>query len=400
MLLAETMILLEIIFVLIVALILLPVSLLVLQVLVSLFPYRKKNLAKQLRPSIAVLIPAHNESDSMIPTLKSVWAQLTDQDRMIVIADNCSDNTADIAADNRAEVIERFDDNYRGKGYALDFGMRHLERQSSQPDVVIIIDADCLLQANALETLALAAMQRQRPVQSLYLMASPPGAGLKTKIAEFAWVVKNWSRALGYMRLGLPCQLMGTGMAFVWEQIRSADLASGHIVEDLKLGLDFAEQRLAPSFCPEAEVSSVFPLNKEGMNSQRTRWEHGHLGVIVKEGPKLILHSARSHNMGMLALALDMCVPPLALLMLSVVFLAVLATVIIAVSGSLLPWISAFAPMLLLGISILLAWFRFGRHILSLSDLAYAPVYALLKIPVYLKFLVKRQVEWVRSHRD
>lgn len=400
MLLAETMILLEIIFVLIVALILLPVSLLVLQVLASLFPYRKKNLAKQLRPSIAVLIPAHNESDSMIPTLQSVWAQLTDQDRMIVIADNCSDNTADIAADNRAEVIKRFDDNYRGKGYALDFGMRHLERQSSQPDVVIIIDADCLLQANALETLALAAMQRQRPVQSLYLMASPPGAGLKTKIAEFAWVVKNWLRALGYMRLGLPCQLMGTGMAFVWEQIRSADLASGHIVEDLKLGLDFAEQRLAPSFCPEAEVSSVFPLNKEGMNSQRTRWEHGHLGVIVKEGPELILHSARSHNMGMLALALDMCVPPLALLMLSVVFLVVVATVIIAVSGSLLPWISAFAPMLLLGISILLAWFRFGRHILSLSDLAYAPVYALLKIPVYLKFLVKRQVEWVRSHRD
>lgn len=394
------MIIIEILFVLALAILLIPVAVLVTQILMSLFTYNNRAKLNVRRPSIAVLIPAHNESVNLIPTLLSVQPQLSSSDSLVVIADNCSDDTAKIAADHSVQVLERFDEKLRGKGYALDFGVRYLEQQSVQPEIVIIIDADCLLAPNALERLATECLQRQRPIQALYLMASPPNAGLKTKIAEFAWAVKNWSRALGYKRLGLPCQLMGTGMAFPWVHLRNANLASGHIVEDLKLGLDFAELRLAPYFCPEAQVHSVFPLNKEGMNSQRTRWEHGHLGMIVKEGPKLIWQSMRNLNVGMLALALDMCIPPLALLTLAVVLLSVIAGVLIFISGNLLPWAAALILMLGLGISVLLAWGKFGRHILSLSSLAYAPVYALLKIPVYLKFLVKRQVEWVRSHRD
>jgi hypothetical protein len=71
-----------------------------------------------------------------------------------------------------------------------------------------------------------------------------------------------------------------------------------------------------------------------------------------------------------------------------------------ALTGSAMPWLLALINPLLLGVAVLLAWSRFGRAILSLGDLAYAPVYALRKIPLYLKFLVRRQVEWVRSHRD
>jgi hypothetical protein len=65
-----------------------------------------------------------------------------------------------------------------------------------------------------------------------------------------------------------------------------------------------------------------------------------------------------------------------------------------------MPWISAVLIFVILGISVLLAWAKFGRGILSFASLAYAPVYAAVKIPVYLKFIVKRQVEWVRSRRD
>jgi len=54
----------------------------------------------------------------------------------------------------------------------------------------------------------------------------------------------------------------------------------------------------------------------------------------------------------------------------------------------------------LLGLAVMLAWAAFGRQVISLASLCYAPIYALLKIPVYLNFLVKRQVSWVRSKRD
>jgi cellulose synthase/poly-beta-1,6-N-acetylglucosamine synthase-like glycosyltransferase len=386
-------------FVIVLILLAIPATVLVLQILFSLLPYRAQALSKQSHASMAVLIPAHNEQQGIVATLASVKQQLKVGDRMIVIADNCTDQTAAVAREHGAIAIERHDAIKRGKGYALDFGMRYLENHTA-PDVVMIVDADCLLEANALSTLTQKAIETNRPVQALYLMRSPTGASLKTKIAEFAWTVKNWTRALGPHQLGLPCQLMGTGMAFPWALLQQANLASGHIVEDLKLGLDFAEQHRAPVFCPEALVTSVFPLNNEGVKSQRTRWEHGHLGMIASEGPALLLKSLLTFNGSLLVLVLDMCVPPLALLVLMTVVLAAIAAIAIAITGLWLPWLFAIVLLLVLGFAVLAAWFKFGKNILSFSSLAYAPLYMLAKIPLYMRFLVKRQVEWVRSKRD
>ena len=393
------MIVIQILFIICVTLLAMPVLVFSIQILVSLLPYRHQATPSNQRPRIAILIPAHNEQHGIAATLDSIKQQLEPRDRVVVIADNCSDETAIVSRNNGAIAIERSDAVRRGKSYALDFGMRYLE-SNEPPEVVIVIDADCLLQADTLNRLAHLALRRHRPVQALYLMYSPPSAGLKTKITEFAWAVKNWARALGYHQLNLPCQLMGTGMAFPWTLIQKANLASGHIVEDLKLGLDFAEQKHAPLFCPEAVVTSTFPLNNEGVKSQRTRWEHGHLAMIVKEGPALLYKSITTLNLGMFALVLDLCVPPLALLTLLVITLSIVATVMMLATNDFLPWLLGIPLLFLLGLAVFLSWTKFGKSILSISNLTYAPIYMLAKIPLYLKFLIKRQIEWVRSKRD
>jgi cellulose synthase/poly-beta-1,6-N-acetylglucosamine synthase-like glycosyltransferase len=392
------MLVFEMIFLLLLLLLALPVFVFALQVVMALPAQPKKQTAGGYRPSIAVLVPAHNEAGGIAATLCCIQAQLQHSDRVLVVADNCTDDTAAAALAAGAEVIERTDAVRRGKGYALDFGVRHLAL--APPEAVIIVDADCLLQCDALDLLACRSLATNRPIQALYLMQSPAGAGLKTKVAEFAWTVKNWARALGFQRLGLPCQLMGTGMAFPWPLIEQAELASGHIVEDLKLGLDFARLGQAPLFCSEALVTSVFPANAEGVQSQRTRWEHGHLGMLLKEGPRLLLESLRTTNRDLFALTIDMCVPPLALLTLLVVVFCFLGILLWAVTGQALPWSLAVISPAILGCAVLLVWARFGRGILTFRNLAYALIYALWKIPLYLRFLVRRQVEWVRSHRD
>src|SRR5204863_2660341 len=145
-----------------------------------------------------------------------------------VVADNCADDTAMIAAAAGAAVLERVNPERRGKGYALDYGLRHLER--NPPETVVVIDADCHIAPDAIDRLTRLCLQRGRPVQALYLMHAPPGASLKLKISEFAWLVRNKVRPLGYHRLGLPCQLMGTGMAFPWSVISDAALATADIV--------------------------------------------------------------------------------------------------------------------------------------------------------------------------
>src|SRR5689334_18680459 len=141
------MILLQSIFIVLLVLLAIPVVILAVQVLLSLLPYTSKK-ALATRPSIAVLIPAHNEQLGIGATLDSLKAQLTPNDRTVVIADNCQDETASVARSYGAIAIERTDTVNRGKSYALDFGMRYLE-QNSPPEVVIIVDADCLVQAGS-----------------------------------------------------------------------------------------------------------------------------------------------------------------------------------------------------------------------------------------------------------
>lgn len=392
------MVVFETIFLLFLLLLSIPVFIFAIQVVIAMPSSRQKQTSGGYRPSVAVLVPAHNEASGIAATLCSIQVQLQCGDRVLVVADNCLDDTVAVAAAAGAETIERSDSVRRGKGYALDFGVRYLAL--APPEVVIIVDADCLLQSGALDLLACWSLAANRPIQALYLMQSPVGAGLKTRVAEFAWAVKNWARALGFHRAGLPCQLMGTGMAFPWPLLEQAELASGHIVEDLKLGLDFARLGQAPLFCSEALVTSMFPTNLEGVDSQRTRWEHGHLGMILKEGPRLLFESLRTTNRDLLALTIDMCVPPLALLTMLVLVFCLLGMLLWAVTGKALPWSLAIINPAILGLAVLSVWTRFGRDILTFRNLAYAPIYALSKIPLYAKFLVRRQVEWVRSHRD
>jgi cellulose synthase/poly-beta-1,6-N-acetylglucosamine synthase-like glycosyltransferase len=374
-----------------------PMTVLLLQALLAFARLGPAPAASGRRPRLAVLVPAHNEAGGISATLDSLRPQLVAGDRILVVADNCSDDTATVAARGGAEVRERFSDTERGKGYALDFGVRCLA--DDPPEVVVIVDADCIVGAGALDRLARDAVQHGVPIQALYLMRAPGASGLK-KIAEFAWVVKNLVRPLGFARLGLPCQLMGTGMAFDWPTLSTAALANGHIVEDMKLGLDLARAGKAPRFCPAAEVYSTFPSNDAGTAAQRTRWEHGHLSMIVSAVPSMLLQGLFKGRPQLLALALDLSVPPLALLAMVVIALFGLGLLATVLSGVLLPLAWATLLGLAFGAAVLLAWWAHGRQVLAGRELLLALWYVVRKVPLYCRFVVQRQVEWVRSKRD
>ncbi len=378
--------------------VLIPVAVMLTQVVCAVWKRDSALTAKSSRPNIAVLIPAHDESSGLCKTLLGIESQLLAGDRMLVVADNCTDDTAVVARKAGAEVVERFDVQLRGKGYALDFGIRHLSRRP--PAVVVIVDADCEVLPDSLDRIARMSAANNAPVQALYLMKVHPGSGRFAKIAEFAWLVKNLVRPLGFLRLGLPCQLMGTGMAFPWDLIAHAPLATGHIVEDMQLGVDFARQGTAPQFCPDAVVESYFPANRAGTDSQRKRWEHGHLGMIIKEVPRLFLKGIRTGNRDVLALALDLCVPPIALLVMLLLGTVSVSGLAVFAGASYGPLSLSVIVLVMLILAVGLAWVRFGRAVVPFSILLLAGVYAFRKIPLYAAFLVRRQVTWIRSKRD
>lgn len=351
------------------------------------------------RPSIAVLVPAHDEVLSIVATLNSIRSELAGSDRLVVVADNCTDQTAELARAAGAEVIERHDPLRRGKGFALDYGVRHLANYP--PDVVIINDADCWPETGAYSRIAVMADRASRPVQAAYAIGKPKNVtSLYLDFAVFAIRVKNLARPLGCHRLGLPCQLMGTGMAFPWALISKADLATSEIVEDLAYGLEFARVGHPPMYCPSAVVASAFPITQEGQDTQRTRWDSGHLNTIVHGLPGLLAEAVRRRNFALLAMVLDAAIPPLAFLVFVIVAFGLLAVLMALLGGSLVPLSLALAAGLIFAMAVLLAWWRVGRDTISLGALACAPVYVLSKLALYSGFLAGRKVEWVRSKRD
>ena len=381
-----------------------PVATLAVQVLSAFLRQKAKALdvvpaaCNVRRNTVAVLMPAHDEATGIVGPIGTVLAQLAPGDRLLVVADNCSDRTAEVARAAGAEVVERHDAARRGKGYALDFGVRHLS--IVPPDVVVVVDADCIVAPGALEQIVAASAQTGRPVQALYLMRAPPDAPLTTRIAAFAWLFKNQVRATGFHRLGLPCPLMGSGMAFPWALISAAPLASGHIVEDLQLGLELTAQGTPPLFCPHALVSSVFPSTRAGLATQRTRWEHGHVGVIYEMGPRLMWMAIRQGRWSLAATVLDLCVPPLASLAVAMLLLVAASAVLAATGGTATPLLVAAVTLVVWTLAIAAAWRAFGRDILTPRELASIPAYIVRKIPGYLRLFRRRETKWIRTERD
>jgi len=356
------------------------------------------NASSGIAARIAVLVPAHNESAGLLPTLDDIKRQLRSGDRVLVVADNCTDDTATIARTAGAEVLERHEPARRGKGYALDFGIQHLS--SAPPDILIMIDADCRVAANAITRLTQLCAITHRPVQALYLMAAPANSRINHQVAEFAWRVKNWLRPLGLWTLGLPCQLMGTGMAFPWEVIRGVDLANGWLVEDLKLGLDLAAQGHPPLFCPSALVSSQFGSSAKAARTQRERWERGHIGMILTTAPRLFRRAVMDRNWNLLALTFDLAVPPLSLLAMLVVGIVCLTAACALLGFSLSALIVSGAALAAFVLAAFLAWLKCGRDVVPIGTVISIPLYILGKLGLYrIKIFNKTDAQWVRTDR-
>ena len=222
------------------------------------------------------------------------------------------------------------------------------------------------------------------------------------ELAEFAWRVKNWVRPLGLRALRLPCQLTGTGMAFPWEIIRFVGLASGELVEDLKLGLDLARAGNPAVFCPSASVVSYFPTSQEGIDSQRQRWQKGHLNMIARLAPRMLRDGMINRDISLVMLALDLTVPPLFLLALIEVGLLSASMVAFWLGDAGLSFYIVSTTSVLFALAIVFCWIKFGRDVMPAKTLLTAPLLLGKKLWFYQRIVFGRGVaqHWVRTDRS
>lgn len=348
-------------------------------------------------PPFTVLMPAHQEAAGIAAIVKATLSQLRPCDTLLVVADNCTDDTGRIARSLGATVAERHDPSRRGKGFALEFGREIIaaDPRFSRAKLILILDADCWPEEDALQRLTAAAAVSGSVIQGAYLLECPPDASAVVRASCFAFLVKNLVRQLALRRLTGAALLQGSGMAFPRAVFLQERWETRSLVEDLELGLRLLLRGIGVGFEPSARFRSA-ASSTAGTEGQRRRWEHGMLQVMGRFVPRLLL-AGLGGRPRLLVLALDLMVPPTVLLGALSLGATVIAWVIAWAS---LPAILLLAVNASLGVAVGVAWWARGRAILPPSSLAAMARYIVWKLPILLQFVTRRERHWIRTERQ
>ncbi len=356
------------------------------------------NAGKRPPPSAIVIIPAHNEEASIAATIAAIGSEAAGIANLLVVADNCTDRTAEIARDGRARCIVRNDPSSRGKGHALAFARDALAKDP--PAVVLVIDADCRIDRASIAALIDTAMTRTRPVQAINLLRPDLTAAPFVQMSNFAFMLRNLVRQRGLQRLAGRVHLTGTGMAMPWQLFADADLGGGSIVEDLDLGLTLAARGHAPVLVERATVWSP-AASAQGTLQQRERWEGGFMKHGLPAGLRGLGRSIAKFDGRGLVGAVDLCIPPLVLLGLLDVGAVVISGLAAVLGASAYPFVAIMLASGMAGLAVILAWLREGRPYASLGALARLPFYVVRKLPMYRRILTRGAPrDWLRADRE
>ncbi len=227
----------------------------------------------------AVIICAHNESNVIAQIIANMRGQNypADKVRVFVVADNCTDNTADVAQEAGAIVLERYDEKNKTKGYALQWGMDRV-LEAGPFDALCIFDADNLAPRDFLQTMDHYLASGHQAIQA-YLDTKNPTDSIVSRCIALAYYVTNrfWMRSRA--RLGLSTTLGGTGVCLSAGVVIKYRWDPGSLSEDLELTMKLIRDRILVSYCYHTRTYDEKPTTLRASLRQRTRWMQGHNDV-------------------------------------------------------------------------------------------------------------------------
>jgi cellulose synthase/poly-beta-1,6-N-acetylglucosamine synthase-like glycosyltransferase len=341
---------------------------------------------------VTVVVPAHDEQDGIESTVRSLRAVGA---LPIVVADNCTDGTADRARAAGAEVWERSDELRRGKGHALAWAFERVARERPEAEAVAVVDADCTVSPNLLEAVGARIGAGARAVQASYVVSNPEeSAASAARYAGFALV--NHVRPLGRSALGLSCGLLGTGMAFDASLLREHPWRALGVTEDTEYHLLLAVAGVRVEFAPEAWVASPMPTRHEDAAIQRERWEAGGVQLARRKALRLLVDGLVGRDPVRLNAAVELLVPPQSLLMAANAGIAAVALRVRCPEAARMA-IGALAGQVVFVVGgLALA----GAPAAAYRGLAMAPLLAVENVRLYSRFARGRTPrEWRRTPR-
>jgi len=349
---------------------------------------------------MVVLVPAHDEAALITRCVHSLEQQTYPSDLydVVVIADNCTDETADLAERAGAHVLVRNDPNARGKGHALRWALDRVLDRTPQPDAIAIVDADSVAATDFIEALVEPLARGAAAAQGESLLSDNRSPGATLRAAAFLLV--NRVRPSGRAALGLPTTLAGNGMAFRRDLLLAHPWDAFSSAEDVEYTMRLRLAGIGPVFAGGAILHSPTAPTPEAAAQQQLRWEGGKLHVARTQIPRLLAAAIRLRRPLLLEAALELAVPPLGLLAAAAFGGAVIALALAGTTASPVwvaaPWVAA-----LLAIPVyVLVGLRAARAPRSAyRSLASAPLLVVRKVVGVRRLLRFRADTWIRTDR-
>ena len=344
-----------------------------------------------------IMVPAHNE-ERLLPGLLANLRQIDYPKSLYaihVVADNCTDRTAELARAGGAVVHERVDDQQRGKGYALQWLIQQVWDSAVPHDAALILDADSIVSPNFLTVMDARLACGERAIQAYYAVRDPQGSW-SASLRSVALAALHYLRPLGRMVLGGSAGLKGNGMVFAAEILR-AHQWSASLTEDIEyhMALILAGRRVM--FAPDAVVWAEMPSTLKASHTQNARWERGRQEMVRQYVPRLLHVALERRSFLLFDSAVEQIIPPF-----SLVAAASLGALLGAIALQNIAGL-VFGAWLLLGqaVYILTGLWLSGAPKKVYQALLYSPAFVVWKVWLYLRVLIGLDRKgWIRTARN
>jgi cellulose synthase/poly-beta-1,6-N-acetylglucosamine synthase-like glycosyltransferase len=363
---------------------------------------KKIPIIEYLKPQnrFAIIVPAHNEQYNIQDTVKNLLSVDYPEKlrEIIVVADNCNDQTALLAQQAGSTVWERFDEVNRGKGYALDFAFEKI-LDDNLYDAVVVVDADTLVSQNLLLSFNTLLLNGHQALQAEYGVRNVRDSW-RTKLMSIALGMFHRTRSLARERLNVSVGLRGNGMCFSASVIKKYPHKVYSLVEDVEYGIHLGLSGIRVAFAHDAYVLGEMVSSARDSVSQRQRWEGGRV-LLIKQYLSVLIKSAfKQKSLLLWDLAMDIIVPPVSYIAIlssvGIVLEVILLYVFNDINMSLYLWSFALLSFLLY---ILSGVQHSGLGPYGIIVLLYAPVYIVWKVLIVKPFGTKGNGQWIRTRR-
>jgi cellulose synthase/poly-beta-1,6-N-acetylglucosamine synthase-like glycosyltransferase len=261
---------------------------------------RKEIRSDKFKPvkKFAIMIAAHNEEMVIGNIVRNMLSldypkELYD---IIVIADNCTDGTAEIARMNGAEVFERFDKVKRGKGFALEWAFAKLFKMDRGYDAVSVFDADNLVSANFLKEMNMHLCRGHKVIQG-YLDSKNPNDTIISGSYSITYWINNRLFQLARYYAGLSCAIGGTGFVVAADVLKDIGWGATCLTEDLEFTMKLALKGMKVHWSHEVAVYDEKPLTMQQSWKQRKRWMQGQSDCMIRYFPALISKAIKDKSL-------------------------------------------------------------------------------------------------------